>query len=152
MKMSLQDWLAKGWLTEHRSSTAEIGDLLRLVDRDLRDSEVPGLTADWRLNIAYNAALQVATIALAASGYRASRQAHHMRVIQSLEFTIGSDKEFITALDGFRKKRNISDYERAGFISDVEAKEMHDLAVGLRENVLTWMRKKHAGLLPGEYR
>ena len=94
--MSLQDWLGKGWLVEHRPSSAEIGDLLGLVDRDLRDSQVPGLTADWRLNIAYNAALQAATAALTASGYRATRKAHHMRVIQSLEFTVGWDKALIT--------------------------------------------------------
>jgi len=53
---------------------------------------VEGLTADWRLNIAYNAALQAATAALAASGYRAAREAHHLRVMKSLEFTIGLDK------------------------------------------------------------
>jgi hypothetical protein len=51
---------------------------------------VPHLSPDWRLNIAYNAALQAATAALAAAGYRASREAHHCRAIQSLAFTIGS--------------------------------------------------------------
>lgn len=137
---------------EHRSSSGEIGDLLNLVDRDLRDSQVPGLTADWRLNIAYNAALQAATAALAASGYRASRQAHHLRVVQSLQFTIGWDKDLINGLDGFRKKRNISDYERAGFISDSEAKEMRDLATRLREDVLAWIREKHQELLPEDFR
>ena len=146
--MSLQDWLGKGWLVEHRPSSAEIGDLLGLVDRDLRDSQVPGLTADWRLNIAYNAALQAATAALAASGYRATRQAHHMRVIQSLEFTVGWDKVLITALDGCRRKRNISDYERAGFVSEGEAEEMLALAKRLREDVLDWIREKHPAMVP----
>lgn len=152
MRMSLQDWLSKGWLIEHSSSSEEIGDLLSLVDRDLRDSKVTGLTADWRLNIAYNAALQAATAALAASGYRASRKAHHMRVIQSLEFTIGADEDLITGFDGFRKKRNISDYERAGFVSDGEAEEMRDLATRLREDVLAWIRGKYPELLPEEHR
>ena len=150
--MSLKDWLSKGWLIEHSSSPQEIGDLLSLVDRDLLDSQVPGLTADWRLNIAYNAALQAATAALAASGYRASRKAHHMRVVQSLEFTIGADKGMIAGLDGFRKKRNISDYERAGYVSDGEAEEMRDLATRLREDVLAWILSKHSDLLPEEYR
>jgi hypothetical protein len=152
MSMSLQDWLSKGWLVEHRSSPEEIGDLLSLVDRDLRDSQVSGLTPDWRLNIAYNAALQAATAALAASGYRASRKAHHMRVIQSLGLTIDPDKDLIATLDGFRKKRNISDYERAGFVSDSEAGEMRDLANRLREDVLSWIRDEHPELLPEEYR
>jgi len=37
------------------------------------------------MNIVYNAALQAA--ALAAAGYRASREQHHYRVIQSLRQT-----------------------------------------------------------------
>ncbi|MCJ7652790.1 MAG: hypothetical protein MUO75_03690 [Actinobacteria bacterium] len=139
-------------MVEHRPSSKEIGDLLGLVDRDLRDSQVPGLTADWRLNIAYNAALQAATAALAASGYRATRKAHHMRVIQSLDFTVGWDKARIATLDGFRKKRNISDYERAGFVSDGEAEEMLTLAMRLREDVLDWIREKHPALVPEDKR
>ncbi len=45
------------------------------------------------MSIAYNAALQTATAALAAAGYRATRDSHHYRVIQSLAFTIGADRE-----------------------------------------------------------
>jgi len=41
-----------------------------VVERDLADSAAEGLSADWRMSIAYNAALQAATAALAAPGYR----------------------------------------------------------------------------------
>jgi hypothetical protein len=85
--VTLSDWARNGWLLPHRTSPREIADLLAIVDRDLADSQASGLSADWRLNIAYNAALQAATAALAASGYRASRDQHHYRVIQSLELT-----------------------------------------------------------------
>ena len=78
--MSLSDWLKFGWLTEHQPTASEIRDLFALVERDLADAEVEALSADWRLNIAYNAALQAATAALAASGFRASRESHHYRV------------------------------------------------------------------------
>jgi hypothetical protein len=71
----LSDWARNGWLLPHRTSPQEIGDLLAIVERDLSDSQASGLSADWRLNIAHNAALQAATAALAASGYRASRDA-----------------------------------------------------------------------------
>jgi hypothetical protein len=53
----LKDWQNNGWLTAHRTSRQEIGDLLGVVERDLADCRTPGLSADWRLNIAYNAAL-----------------------------------------------------------------------------------------------
>jgi len=78
----------------------------------------------------------MATAALAAAGYRAARDAHHYRVIQSLAYAIGADARLITQFDGFRKKRNISDYERAGVVSDQEVKEMLILAENLRASVI----------------
>ncbi len=68
--MSLQNWLNNGWLTKHQTSSQEITALLGVADRDLSDCRTSGLSPDWQLNIAYNAALQTATAALAASGYR----------------------------------------------------------------------------------
>ena len=56
--MSLKNWLANGWLIEHKKSRQEIARLLEVVDRDLKDCRSPGLSSDWQLNIAYNAALQ----------------------------------------------------------------------------------------------
>ena len=74
--MSLREWAKNGWLAAHDSSQEEIADLRALIERDLADCLTTGLSADWRLNIAYNAALQAATAALAAAGYRAAREAH----------------------------------------------------------------------------
>jgi len=94
-----------------------------------------GLSEDWQLAIAYNAALQCATAALAACGYRSSREAHHYRVIQSLALTIGADAKLVSRLDAFRKKRNIGDYERSGLVSEKEAEE---LQCWLGSCVRTW--------------
>jgi hypothetical protein len=112
--VSLTDWLKYGWLTEHQPTAAEIRDLFAVIERDLADSGLAALSSDWRLNIAYNAALQAATAALAACGYRAARESHHYRVLQSLAYSIGSPRTFISRLDLFRKKRNLGEYERAG--------------------------------------
>ncbi|HUV65397.1 MAG TPA: hypothetical protein VMW24_15985 [Sedimentisphaerales bacterium] len=133
--MSLKDWLENGWLTKHETSEEEIRNLLGVADRDLCDCQSPGLSADWQMNIAYNAALQAATAALAVCGYRASRDSHHYRIIQSLAYTIAVRKELIAQLDQFRKKRNIGGYERAGLVSDAEAAEMIVLAQKLRNEV-----------------
>jgi hypothetical protein len=145
--MSLSDWLRQGWLTEHRTSASEISDLLSLAERDLAASRTPGLDADWRLNIAYNAALQLATAALAASGYRASRDAHHYRVLQSLAFTIGASAGLVQQLDQFRRKRNLGAYERAGLVSDLEADELNALAARPQKMVVAWLRREHPELL-----
>jgi hypothetical protein len=66
--VSLSDWLANRWIVSHEPSREEIADLFAVVDRDLKDAAVPRLSADWRLGIAYNAALQLATLALAGGG------------------------------------------------------------------------------------
>jgi len=113
---------------------------MAVVARDLAASKTPGLHNDWSFNIAYNAALQLATAALAASGYQAERANHHYRVIQSLEFTTAPGRKFIDTLDGFRKKRNVSSYDVAGAVSDKEADEMFKLATSLRVDVEKWMR------------
>ena len=92
--------------------------------RDLADSPWFGwLSPDGRLAIAYNAALQIGTAALAAAGYRAAREQHHYRVIQSLAFTSNTAPHVVAALRAFRKRRNVADYERAGTVSHAEADE-----------------------------
>jgi hypothetical protein len=145
--VSLQDWLKSRWLVEHKTSHQEIVDLLGMADRDLAQCQTPNLSSDWELSIAYNAALQAATAALAAAGYRAAREAHHYRVIQSLAYTIKADPILIAQLDKFRKKRNISEYERAGVASEQEAKEMFVLAKNLRDKVEKWLHSNHPELL-----
>lgn len=145
--MSLQDWLRSGWLVPHRTSPPEIGELLAIVTRDLADAQAAGLSPDWRLNIAYNAALQAATAALAAAGFRAAREAHHYRVIESLRHTIGAGAAVVAQIDQFRKKRNIGGYERAGAVSDQEAGEMLALAQRLHDEVIAWLRAAHPQLL-----
>jgi hypothetical protein len=103
--VSLKDWARSGWLIEHVTGVQEITGLLEVADRDLAESQTQGLSPDWKLSIAYNAALQATTAALAACGFRAAREAHHYRVIQSLAYTVGADAKLITQFDRFRKKR-----------------------------------------------
>jgi hypothetical protein len=48
----------------------------------------------------------------------------------------------------FRKKRNITDYERADTISEIEAEKMRQLAEMLRSKVEAWIRKNHPQFAP----
>jgi hypothetical protein len=48
--MSLDEWLANRWVTEHESSAQEESDLLALIDRDLRmvlARELKARVLDW---------------------------------------------------------------------------------------------------------
>lgn len=145
--MSLRDWQRNNWLVEHKTNPEEIAALRAIIGRDLANAKVAGLSDDWRFNIAYNAALQAATAALAAAGFRAAREQHHFRTIQSLALTIGWPAPKVDQFDGFRKRRNIIGYETAGVVSDSEAREMHELAVALRDDVLAWLGKRYPKLL-----
>ena len=145
--MSLRNWLTNGWLVEQETSRRQIQDLLAIAERDMSDCQTAGLSADWKLNIAYNAAMQLATAALAAEGYRASREAHHYRVVQSLEFTAKAERTRVNELDGFRKKRNLTEYDRAGTVSEREAAEMAELAGKIQAMIVEWLRAEHPDLL-----
>jgi len=143
--MSLSDWLKNGWLKSHRTSRNEIQNLLNLIKRDLTDCQFSELSADWRFAIAYNAALQCCTIALYCQGYKPARgQSEHYRVIQSIVFTLGheysDDRDYLNVC---RNKRNISDYDAAGTISEKEAVELADFANELNQRLRDWLKKNY---------
>lgn len=144
----LRDWHASRWIVAHQPTIEEVRDLLAVADRDLADAAVAGLSPDWRLGIAYNAALQLATLALAATGYRPGRERAHERAIQSLAHTVGTPQSRIDVIDAVRRKRNQMSYERAGTTSAAEADEMYQVANALRRDVVKWLRDKHAALYP----
>jgi uncharacterized protein (UPF0332 family) len=139
MKMSLENWLNEKLIEQHRTSAREIANLLHICDRDLEKVKIAELGPDWRLSIAHNAAVQTAKAALAADGYRARKEGQHYIVLQSLAFTLKTDPAVIKQLDKFRQKRNISDYDRAGLVTEQEAKEMITLAQRLRADVEQWL-------------
>lgn len=145
--MSLKSWLESRWILAHSASADEIGKLLSVVDRDLRDAAVAGLSSDAKGNFAYSAALQLATLALHAEGYRPGRERHHERAIGSLRFTIGASQDTVDFLDLARRKRSSAQYSEAGGTSSKEAAEMLEVAAKLRHDVLEWMKKKHPELL-----
>jgi hypothetical protein len=145
--MTLKSWSANRWIVPHDTSAEEITDLLSVVDRDLKDAAIKELSADTRMTLAYNAALQLATVALAAEGYRPGRERAHERAIQSLAFTLDANTKTVDALDLARRKRNVSNYNRAGATSRKEADEMYKVAMELRQSARKWLRERHPKLL-----
>jgi uncharacterized protein (UPF0332 family) len=135
------------WIRSHRSSRDEISRLLAIADRDIEQSQTPGLGAEWRFDIAYNAALQLATAALASAGYQAERQNKHMRTLECLEFVTDIDQDTVAFLDRCRRKRHSAVYDQVGAVSDHEAEEMLAAAVRLRGQIESWMRDAHPDLI-----
>ena len=145
--MSLETWLANGWLRKHETSKQEIRDLLKIVDRDLNDTG-SDLSADWRFGIAYNAALKLCTVLLHASGYRAERGMQHYRTIQAMPLILGDDKKRDSDyLDACRIKRNQAEYDRVGVVSDREAEELISYVKELKTAVRDWLYADHKELV-----
>lgn len=145
--MTLKQLLADGKLVRHRTSRQEIASLLKVVERDITDASIEVVSADRRFAIAYNAALQLATIALYCKGYKAVGPGHHFTVLQTLKETMG--QEFRNRADYFdmcRTKRNITDYDRAGEISEREATELLQEVKDFKQEVEGWLHHHYSKL------
>ncbi len=146
--MSLQDWLDRKDLKPHKTSLREIADLLQVVKRDLQDASVTAISPDRRFATAYNAVLQLATIVLYASGYRATGKGHHWITISVLPDIMGpATQELADYLDNCRRKRHGVDYDRAYSLSTEDVEEPLRETGSFRDEVLEWLRKSHPDLL-----
>ena len=147
--MPLKDLLADRSIRPHKTSAQEVADLLHVVERDLADAEIEELSPDRRFATAYNAALQLATIALHAAGYRVAGAGHHWATLHVLPEIMGGGMQArADYLDNCRSKRNVTDYDRAGEISEREVEEILAEARAFREEQLAWLKKHHPALSP----
>jgi uncharacterized protein (UPF0332 family) len=143
--MSLELWEKNGWLREHKTSPQEINGILSLVERDIEDASREVISIDWQFNIAYNAGLQLATLSLLAAGYRAGRgESKHYRVIQALPLVMGEQYSTLrNYLDNCRRKRNVSEYDAVGTISEKEAEDLLQTVKEFKIAVESWLKKNH---------
>ncbi|MBN1103690.1 MAG: hypothetical protein JXL84_09785 [Deltaproteobacteria bacterium] len=148
--MTLESWHKNGWLRPHETSQQEARSILELVERDLADASRVEVSKDWRFNIAYNAGLQLATLVLYSVGYRAGRgESKHYRIIQALPLVMGQRFAALRDyLDNCRRKRNVSEYDAAGTISQKEAEDLLQTVQGLKTEVETWLRQNHPNICP----
>lgn len=138
--MSLELWVKNGWLRAHKTSSQEIKNLLEIVERDLTDASAKTLSVDWSFGIAYNAALKLCTVLLYSSGFRPEKNLAHFRTLQALPLILGvkynQDADY---LDLCRKKRNETEYDFIGGVSQSEADELISFAKELRGAVIQWL-------------
>jgi hypothetical protein len=136
--------LASHDVQRHRTSKRELDEIRAVIQRDLGDAQIAGLSADRRFTTAYNAALQTATMAIACTGYRVTAKAGHHRVtIDAITLTVGnSGKRYADYLETCRRKRNVIDYTRAHVATDSEAGEIVKMATEFNDLVESWIESK----------
>jgi hypothetical protein len=142
--MTIDNLLVRGILEEIPTSKDEIQDLLNIVDRDLKDSDVREVSHDWQFGIAYNAALKLAGILVRGSGYRVKGGSHHMNTIAMIPLVLGEDKtDDSDYLDACRKKRNTVEYDCVGGATEADVKELREFVKEFREVVVSWAKDKN---------
>ena len=135
----------------YATSRRELDDLRAVIERDLKDAALPGLSPERMFATAYNAALQLAKMALACAGYRvAFGPGHHQTTFEAVKL-VGLGRKCAKHADYFdtcRRKRNVLDYDAANVISDTEAKELVQKAAEFRQLIEGWMKQHHPNLAP----
>ena len=146
--MTLKQWSENGWLRTHKTSQQEIGNLLAIVERDIKDASHTEISADWSFGIAYNASLKLCTVLLYARGYKAERSLQHYRTIQALPLILGPErKSDADYLDACRTKRNIVEYDYAGGATRENALELIEFVKELKADVESWLEQEHPDLI-----
>ena len=143
--MSWQKLLASGEVKAHQTSKQELDKIRRLIDRDLADAALVGLSADRRFATAYNAALQAGKISIACSGHRVSARAgHHAVTFEAAHLVIGSEAAALTDyFDACRRKRNVIDYDNSSVATETEADELLQKAKEFLALVEQWVSANH---------
>lgn len=144
-----QQWLAMGDVKIHQTSKQEIDNLRALIERDLADAAIAGLSADRRFATAYNAALQTGTIAIACAGYRVSaRSGHHKVTFEATAAAIGAKAAaFSDYFDTCRRKRNVINYLTSSVATDTEAEEILRKAQEFLRVVESWVATVYPSLI-----
>jgi hypothetical protein len=128
-------------------SKSELDDLRSIVERSLADSKAPGLSADARFVMAYDAARTLSLMVVRAAGYRPGFQGgHHYNTFLALEAADPSFKAISTYFDGCRIKRNQSEYDFAGGVSEAEAKGLLAAAEQFALDAEAWIKARHPSL------
>lgn len=142
--MSLKQLLSQGRLKPHRTSKEEIRNLLKIIKRDIKDSNLKGLSPDRKFATAYNAILQTATILLYCEGYKPHGIGHHFAVFEVMKEIMGRDyHDLADYFDSCRTKRNITDYSSADEISEREAEELIREAEKFLTVVVKWLKTNY---------
>jgi len=147
--MSLEQWRRNGWLISDDTTAAEIADLLAVVDRELSDAAVPGISVDGRFMHAYDAGLILCMIPLRASGYRVNKgSGHHKRAIESLPLTVGMEyREVSDQIEIASRRRGQAMYDHVGVVESRDADVLIQTVTKLRQIVLAFLAKKHPNLM-----
>jgi hypothetical protein len=138
--------LADNTVTALPPTKAELTNLRSIVARSLKDVMVPGLSADARFIMAYDAARTLSLIVVRAAGYRPRAVGGHYNTFVALETADPAFAALSAYFDGCRMKRNASEYDFAGGVSDVDANGLLETVQQFAIDAEAWVKTHHPKL------
>jgi hypothetical protein len=144
MHEALKPLIDAGWVEELPSSPDELQGLLGIVAR--RVEEVAGSLRypDSIFALAYDAVRCSATVVLRAEGIRVKQGRHHELTFDGLHrLGIPGLSDRARYYDDCRRKRARLEYDSAGDVSDVEARDLAAEAARLDKAVRAWLALAH---------
>jgi hypothetical protein len=144
--MSWTKLLANKTVTALPPTKAELDKLRALAARSLNDVAVPGLSTDMRFILAYDAARTLSLMIVRAAGYRPKTTGGHYNTFLALEAADPAFAAQSAYFDGCRIKRNVSEYEFAGGVSDTDAEGLLEAVRKFAKEVEAWIKANHPSL------
>ena len=133
-------------VTRLLSTKQELDNLRSIVARCLRDASLPGLSADTRFVITYDAARTLSLMVVRAAGYRPRSSGAHHNTFAALEAADPAFAQVSAYFDGCRIKRNVSEYELAGGVTDTDADGLLKTVEQFSIDAEAWIRTHYPSL------
>ena len=134
------------YVTAEPPSQAELDNLRSIVTRSLQDAVAPGLSADARFIMAYDAARTLSLIVVRSEGYRPRSVGGHYNTFLALQEADPTFATQSTYFDGCRMKRNGCEYDFAGGVSDTDADGLLKAVQQFKLDAEAWMKARHPNL------
>lgn len=144
--MSWAKLLADNKVSRVPPDKAELDNLRSIVARSLQDINAKGLSTDARFIMAYDAARTLSLIVVRASGFRPRSVGAHYNTFLALETADPSFAAMSAYFDGCRMKRNASEYEAAGRISDTDLDGLLKAVLQFSVTSGAWMDARYPNL------
>jgi ketosteroid isomerase-like protein len=138
--------LANNNVTRQPATRKELDNLRSIVLRSLKDVNAPGLSADARFIMAYDAARTLSLMIVRSSGYRPKAAGGHYNTFLALETADGRFAKLSAYFDGCRIKRNASEYDFAGGVTDTDADGLLKTVQQFAIDAEAWIKAKHPTL------
>ena len=145
--MSWTQLLSDRRVTLEPPSKQELDNLRSIVSRSLGDVTAPGLSADTRFVLAYDAARSLALMIVRAEGYRPRSVGGHYNTFLALGEADPAFSALAVYFETCRMKRNDCEYDFAGGVSDTEADSLLQAVRIFASDAEAWMSAHHPQLV-----